>query len=197
MNGFEATDFIRNELKSDIPIIALTADVTTVDLAKCTAVGMNDYIVKPVDEKLLYSKIIGIVKKTSKVTEATLDFQPEGIKTKCTNLDYLNTRTNSNPDLMKEMISLYLVQTPLLITTMKKGFKDNDWNTLQTAIHKMIPSFSIMGINSDFEKIAQKVQDYANTQKQFEEIPEMIQQLENVFMQSCDELKEKLQTITN
>jgi len=52
MNGFEATDYIRNELKSDIPIIALTADVTTVDLAKCKSVGMNDYIAKPVDERL-------------------------------------------------------------------------------------------------------------------------------------------------
>jgi CheY-like chemotaxis protein len=54
MNGFEATDYIRNIKKSQIPIIALTADVTTVDLAKCKAVGMNDYIAKPVDEKLLY-----------------------------------------------------------------------------------------------------------------------------------------------
>ena len=44
MNGFEATEYIRNTLKSRIPIIALTADVTTTDLAKCKAVGMNDYI---------------------------------------------------------------------------------------------------------------------------------------------------------
>ena len=63
MNGFEATDYIRNTLNSKIPIIALTADVTTVDLEKCKAVGINDYIAKPVDEKLLYSKIIGLVKK--------------------------------------------------------------------------------------------------------------------------------------
>ena len=189
MNGFEATDFIRNTMKSDIPIIALTADVTTVDLAKCTAVGMNDYIAKPVDEKVLYSKIIGIVKKTSTITETSLDVQTEDIKNKCTNLGYLHTRTKSNPALMMEMISLYLVQTPLLVMSMKKGFKDKDWNTLQTAVHKMIPSFSIMGINSDFEKIAHKVQDYANSQQQFEGITEMIQQLENVFMQSCDELK--------
>ena len=62
MNGFEATEYIRNKMNSKIPIIALTADVTTVDLAKCKAVGMNDYIAKPVDEKLLYSKIIGLVK---------------------------------------------------------------------------------------------------------------------------------------
>ncbi len=62
MNGFEATDYIRNILNSEIPIIALTADVTTVDLAKCTSVGMNDYISKPVDERLLYSKIVGLLR---------------------------------------------------------------------------------------------------------------------------------------
>ena len=44
-------------MKSAIPIIALTADVTTVDVEKCKAFGMNDYISKHIDEKLLYSKI--------------------------------------------------------------------------------------------------------------------------------------------
>ena len=63
MNGFEATEYIRSQMDSKIPIIALTADVTTVDLAKCKAVGMNDYISKPVDERILYSKIVGLVKK--------------------------------------------------------------------------------------------------------------------------------------
>ncbi|HSY60671.1 MAG TPA: ATP-binding protein, partial [Cytophaga sp.] len=52
MNGFEATEYIRNTMHSKIPIIALTADVTTVDLAKCKAVGMNDYIAKPIDERV-------------------------------------------------------------------------------------------------------------------------------------------------
>ena len=65
MNGFEATEYIRTTMHLPIPIIALTADVTTVDLAKCKVVGMNDYIAKPVDEKLLYSKIVGLVKKPS------------------------------------------------------------------------------------------------------------------------------------
>ena len=63
MDGFEATTYIRNTLKSPIPIIALTADVTTVDVERCQAVGMNDYISKPIDEKLLYSKIIKCLKR--------------------------------------------------------------------------------------------------------------------------------------
>ena len=64
MNGFEATEYIRNTLNLKTPIIALTADVTTVDLEKCKAVGMNDYIAKPVDERILYSKIVSLVKKS-------------------------------------------------------------------------------------------------------------------------------------
>ena len=63
MNGFEATEYIRNTMNSKIPIIALTADVTTVDVEKCKAFGMNDYISKPIVEQLLYNKIIKYLKK--------------------------------------------------------------------------------------------------------------------------------------
>ena len=62
MNGFEATEYIRQTMKSQIPIIALTADVTTADVSKCKKIGMDDYISKPIDENLLYSKIIEVVK---------------------------------------------------------------------------------------------------------------------------------------
>jgi len=63
MNGIEATEYIRKTMNSKIPILALTADITALDLTSCKTVGMNDYIAKPVDERLLYSKIIGLVKK--------------------------------------------------------------------------------------------------------------------------------------
>ncbi|MBC7493485.1 MAG: response regulator, partial [Flavobacterium sp.] len=62
MNGFEATEYIRKKMKLNIPIIALTADVTTVDVAKCREFGMDDYISKPIDENQLYSKIIDLIK---------------------------------------------------------------------------------------------------------------------------------------
>lgn len=63
MNGFETTAYIRDIMNSSIPIIALTADVTTSDLAKCKAVGMNDYLAKPIDERVLYSKMAELMKR--------------------------------------------------------------------------------------------------------------------------------------
>ncbi len=195
MNGFEATEYIRNKLNSKIPIIALTADVTTVDLAKCKAVGMNDYIAKPVDERLLYSKIVGLVKKPPLVkmeVEKRLDK-----KSKCIDLDYLIHRTKSNPKLMMEMISLYLEQTPPLILIMKQSLHDKDWQALYSAVHKMIPSFSIMGISIDFENMAKKVQEYASTQQETEGIPDLVMQLENICEQACLELKIEFNIIKN
>jgi len=191
MNGFEATEYIRNTLKSDIPIIALTADVTTVDLAKCKAVGMNDYIAKPVDERVLYSKILNLVKQKQLEAEISIINESIVVKSKCTNLSYLNKRTKSNPILMMEMIMLYLEQTPPLIESMKQGMKDKDWGTLHASVHKMIPSFVIMGISQDFENIAKKVQDFADTQQKTDGVLEMVLQLESVCLQACEELREE------
>lgn len=195
MNGFEATAYIRKEMNSKIPIIALTADVTTVDLAKCKEVGMNDYVAKPVDERLLYSKIVGLVMKRIIRTDSKKKNLENMVKSKYTNLQYLHKRTKSNPVLMTEMISLYLQQTPPLVKLMKQGMQDKDWNSLYMAVHKMIPSFSIVGISLDFENMARKVQDFAASQKNIDEIPDFVQQLENVCNYACIELEEELNVI--
>ena len=92
---------------------------------------------------------------------------------------------------MMEMIALYLEQTPLLVYSMKQGFLDKDWGILHSAVHKMIPSFSIMGINTDFENMAKKVQEYAINQEQTDGIYDLVLQIENVCTQACKELKEE------
>jgi CheY-like chemotaxis protein len=197
MNGFEATEYIRKILKSNIPIIALTADVTTADVAKCKAVGMNDYIAKPIDERVLYRKIVSFVQKNASTEANTGNETMKRMKLKCTNLNYLMQRTKSNPKLMMEMILAYLEQTPPLITAMKQSFQNKDWHNLHGAVHKMIPSFLIMGISADFESMAKKLVEYARTQEQTESIPHFVSQLETVCLQACEELQEELNRIKN
>lgn len=195
MNGFEATEYIRKQLKLTMPIIALTADVTTVDVEKCKLFGMDDYIAKPVDEKILYNKLIQYIKKK--------DYRKNDIKTnptlekksQCTNLNYLTVRTKSNPLLMMEMITLYLEQTPQLINSMKNSLHQKDWEMLHASIHKIIPSFAIVGIDKNFEIIAKKIQDYTIMQEKTHQIPDLVSQIEEVCLQACDELEKELQKI--
>ncbi|MDQ3047397.1 MAG: ATP-binding protein [Bacteroidota bacterium] len=198
MNGFEATEYIRNILNSKIPIIALTADVTTVDLAKCRSVGMNDYLSKPVDDRLLYDKIVEFVKQPAyeKNTESGEITYSQSGNLKFVDLSSLSRRTKSDPKLMMEMITLYLNQTPSLIAAMKEGLHDKDYSKLQSAVHKMVPSFSIMGISKDFENIALKVQeDVDNIQRHKHGIPELVSQLEKVCTEACKELEAEFKAI--
>jgi PAS domain S-box-containing protein len=193
MNGFEATDYIRNKLHSKVPIIALTADVTSADLEKCKAIGMNDYIAKPVDEKLLYNKIVGLVMKKLPNNLQEVDASAtSNEQLRYTDLNYLIQRTKNNPQLIMEMIAAYLEQTPPLIIAMKQSFHDRNWDLLHAAVHKMIPSFSIMGIPSDFESMAKKILEYARTQQQSPVISELVLQIENVCSQACKELELEL-----
>jgi PAS domain S-box-containing protein len=201
MNGFEATRFIRNQMNSHIPIIALTADVTTVDLEKCKAVGMNDYISKPVDERILYKKIVELFKKKLPAQENETEMSgkntahhPEG-RSKCVDLTYLYKRTKTHPELMMEMIGLYLEQTPSLIVKLKQSLYEKDWKSMYSAVHKMIPSFSIMGMNKEYETMAVKIQEYAASGNHLEEIEGLILRLDAICTQACQELKEEYKLI--
>ncbi|WP_310556926.1 ATP-binding protein [Flavobacterium sp.] len=193
MNGFQTTDYIRNTMKLQIPIIALTADVTTVDIEKCKAVGMNDYIAKPVDERKLYSKIVGLIKKPKQTIEFKTLENKESKGQKYTDMSYLNKLTKSNPKLMTEMINVYLNQTPSLINTIKKSWVEKDLKTLKSAVHKLIPSFAIVGIDKNHEDLARKIEENTSAT----EMQTWISDLENVCMQAGEELKIELNNLKN
>jgi NTP pyrophosphatase (non-canonical NTP hydrolase) len=65
------------------------------------------------------------------------------------------------------------------------------------AVHKMIPSFSIVGINKDIENMAKKVQDDTKQHQNPDEIKDLVLQLENICTQACIELEEEFTLIKN
>ena len=68
MNGIEATKAIRkleDPWASRIPIIAMTADAFSENVAECLAAGMNGHIAKPIDMKLVLKEIRRIKEEKS------------------------------------------------------------------------------------------------------------------------------------
>jgi CheY-like chemotaxis protein len=58
MDGKETIQRIRAEPRwKDLPVIALTADAMSGDREKYLALGMTDYVSKPVDQRELISKM--------------------------------------------------------------------------------------------------------------------------------------------
>ena len=190
MNGFDATAYIRSNVDNTIPIIALTADVTTIDLEKCNVLGMNDYISKPIDEKLLYNTIIKYVKNPIPRKMNVRRKKTNGSHEKnYINLDNIDSLTNGNLKSKMKLIKMYLDEIPATVDKMKQSLSKMNWEELRMATHKLIPSFSLMGINKEFEEIARKIERYAYERKNLDEIPELIAKIDAVCSGACEELK--------
>lgn len=53
MDGYEATQMIRESLQLTVPIVALTANAMQQDIDACEKAGMNDHVSKPIEKKQL------------------------------------------------------------------------------------------------------------------------------------------------
>ncbi len=61
MDGYQATKEIRQNLQLQTPIIAMTANAMPGERDKCLALGMTDYLSKPIDTQLLKRKINSVL----------------------------------------------------------------------------------------------------------------------------------------
>jgi hypothetical protein len=87
---------------------------------------------------------------------------------------------------MMEMIAAYLQQTPL-VAAMGESMKTKTGH-YWASVHKMIPSFSIMGISSEYEDMAKKnpklLRWFGGSR---EEIDSLVLQLSTICNQACEE----------
>lgn len=55
LGGIETTEIIREKLKDDTPVIAMTAHATREEREKCYKAGMNEFLSKPIEREYLFS----------------------------------------------------------------------------------------------------------------------------------------------
>jgi len=193
MNGFEATEVIRKELKQNVPIIALTADVTSVDLNKCRMVGMNDYLSKPIDDKLLFKKIANYLIMDDKEinTQQTdyLNIEKTDKNGRLTNLDFLRQLTKNNREMINEMITVYLEETPELLAKMRTALYQKDWKSLREAAHSIYPSFATVGMDTAIGQKAKDIQILAEKRENLEEVKDLLTSLESICAKASEELR--------
>jgi CheY-like chemotaxis protein/HPt (histidine-containing phosphotransfer) domain-containing protein len=126
MDGFEATRLIRRgeagTARASIPIIAMTARAMQGDREKCLEAGMNDYMSKPVDPAAL-----------AKALDRWLTRRPDNAYDQAAagkeaagepplpifDKDGLNDRLMGDQQLVEEIVSIFLEDTPRRIETLK------------------------------------------------------------------------------
>lgn len=64
-DGYQTTEYLRCELKSDIPIIAMTAHSLVGEQQKCYDIGMNGYVPKPFKQAELLAEINRVLEEVT------------------------------------------------------------------------------------------------------------------------------------
>jgi PAS domain S-box-containing protein len=138
MDGFEATRYLRAEMRIDTPIIALTASALTGEKQKCLAAGMNDYLTKPFfEEELLEMVQEWLLRPTP--TEPTASASPAP-PTSLYNLDILLNTARGNQQFVASMLQTFLDGTTTALHDLNRALAVGNAPGLRATAHKLRPS---------------------------------------------------------
>jgi signal transduction histidine kinase/CheY-like chemotaxis protein len=146
MDGYTAAKKVRNELKSNVPIIAMTANVLPGEKEKCLQSGMNDYIAKPINEELMYAILLKYMPQEISPNNADADTKmPEG---PFIDIEYLNQFLGGNQVFIKDIVQQFIVQYPAELKVLHDVVSAKDYNKVKAQSHHMKTTVATINKNS-------------------------------------------------
>ncbi len=138
LDGYETTKAIRHSGKrwAQIPILAVTANALPEQLEKCKASGMDDYITKPIDDKLLLDKI-------GKLTSTRPHI----------NLNRLKKLLANDEKKVEQFLHIFKSETPKQLSSLKGFISDGKWEQASIMAHTLKSQCQYLGL----EKMADLV----------------------------------------
>ncbi len=129
LDGLEATRRLRaglaGDLSRDVPVIAMTGNVTRKDRQACRDVGMNDYVAKPVSGDRLREALVRVLTPpaaarggSSSLSDVTLD------------LAGLADDLDGDRDRAAELVTRFLEQAPAQLCSLAAAASDCDGDTI-------------------------------------------------------------------
>jgi CheY-like chemotaxis protein/HPt (histidine-containing phosphotransfer) domain-containing protein len=155
MDGLECTRKIREYEKeknlSKVTVIAVTAHAMKGDKEKCLNAGIDDYITKPIEEKVLLNKINKHRINTSN-------------EMKIANIEKLHKLLENSTD-VGEIVSDFLDYYPHQLLQIKEIANSKEYEELANSVHKMKGSVT----NFDAEQVLdtlKRIETYAKNEDQ-------------------------------
>ena len=189
MGGLEATKRIREheeESKRDVPIIAITASVLDRDIEECKQAGMDGFIAKPFTYDELYNRFKEFIKngRSSNPNKTGQNSDSSGL-----DLKNLYELTGGDEDLLKEIMELFLDQTPGLMSNIISHFSRNEYDQVKEFSHTLKPTFTYVGMEKATE-LAEKIELLAGENKpDSKQLEMLIHELNEICSQAINKVK--------
>lgn len=156
MDGYTATSVIRNEMKEDIPVIAMTAHAMAGEKEKCLQLGMNDYISKPIKETILYNMIANHARSISG--------EKEREQTALISLDYLHQLSGNDANFEREILKQFVVQMPEELNQLEEAIRTSDFTQAKKVAHSLKSTVGYVGLAEDLHPYLDRIEKEAVAQ---------------------------------
>ncbi|MEM9981449.1 MAG: PAS domain S-box protein, partial [Bacteroidota bacterium] len=188
MNGLEATEIIRKELRLEVPIIALTANAIKGDSEKCFEVGMNDYLSKPFEPNALQEKIGKLLRLNMPTNESAATHQ-------LYNLDELEVIAGENSAFIEKMVQLFITQTPQLCKEIRHCFEENELEKMSEIAHKLKASVRTLKI-TEAGDLLDRIEDYKIQNLSTNQLNQLITSTTKLLTTAVDQLQQQFSQLS-
>ena len=148
MDGYTATQEIRNKLKLGIPIIAMTAHAFAGEREKCLSYGMNEYISKPIREEQLHKLIAQFTEVKNSDGLANKQVTKSRIEAyQYINLQYMKEVSLGNKEYERTVTEQFIEAIPIDLQLLESAADVKDYAAIKQTAHNMKTSVSVMGLN--------------------------------------------------
>jgi CheY-like chemotaxis protein len=189
MDGYDATRYIRQELKSDIPVIAMTANALKGEAEKCYEAGATGYISKPFDQVVLYNMIAEFTqtKKTNSIGMVSNANDDQLV-----DFSYIMELSDGRADYIHQVLSIFMENTPAGLKELEQLVREaKDWDAISKKAHFLKSSVGIVKIQGLHERL-QEIETLAREQKGMETIDRMLSEILVTFSKAEQIILEKM-----
>ena len=187
MDGYAATQHIREVMKLDIPIIAMTAHALAGEREKCLSRGMNEYISKPIKEQELFDLIsqFGLGEEQKDVANELQNSQFQYLDP-----TYMRSLSAGDTGFEKTVTEQFIFNLPTHLSELKSAYENNDFALVRLIAHDLKTTVSIMG----FLPLVEERLDLLETATQKSiELNKVLDELSDLFAIALNEAKTVLQ----
>ncbi|MBL4710083.1 MAG: response regulator, partial [Flavobacteriales bacterium] len=198
MGGIEATKIIRNQLKLEIPIIAITANAFKGDSDIYIKAGMDEYISKPFKDTELIAKIGKILNKSSLSDKNVIalkvddkeDKNPSIQQDRLYSLSFLQEMSRGKQEFVDKMVRMFIEECSKSLSLLNKHHENLEYERVAAIAHRMGPSIDMMKMETIRESV-QQIEEFAGSETNLEQLPQLITEVNAVCQSVIEQLKER------
>lgn len=183
-DGYEATKYIRSELRSDVPIIGMTASNLNDEEDKCYKCGMNACLSKPFTAENLQ-----VAMEDALLPAVAVDANPRVITSEGVSIDLnlLYDVSGNDENFVAMMVRTFLDNMPPAIQNIEHNFSEENWEGLRQSAHYTKSTLSVIKVNEMLDDVL-AIEEYARTKSNLEKLPALVQKVSNSFLVAKDVL---------